>query len=67
MCLKCQHGAEAAICVCAVIGAGAGGRAWALAKWAQAQKKDGPGQSMHVTQIDLAGVERGSTSMHCWD
>lgn len=43
-----------------VAGAWAGGRARGPAKWAQGQKGDGPGQAEHVTQMDLAGFERGA-------
>lgn len=43
-----------------VTGAWAGGRAGGPAKWAQGQKGDGPGQAEHVTQMDLAGFERGA-------
>lgn len=43
-----------------VTGAWAGGRAGDPAKWAQKQKGDGPGQAERVTQMDLAGFERGA-------
>lgn len=43
-----------------VTGAWAGGRAGGSAKWAQGQKGDGPGQAEHVTQMDLADLERGA-------
>lgn len=56
------------VCVqTAVTGAWAGGRAGGIAKWAQAHKRDGPGQAVSVTQMDLAGFERWSTSRRCWD
>lgn len=43
-----------------VTGAWAGGRAGGPARWAQGQKGDGSGQAEGVTQMDLAGFERGA-------